>query len=88
MSATPPSDKSNLPVAIGPVVTHEAQNPTSDRLNTSAGFKAQILSGGELRGLKGGLPLLKAAKKTYLTNEYSGENDRRPKPGQIKIKDI
>jgi hypothetical protein len=38
---------------------------------------------GQKRGLKGGAPVLDAARTAYLEAEYSGEADRRPPPGLI-----
>lgn len=47
-----------------------------------AAFAAQVMGqGGQRRGLKGGPPVMDHARGTYLGNEYSGEADRRPKPG-------
>jgi hypothetical protein len=37
---------------------------------------------GQRRGLKGGPPVLDAARSTYLSTEYAGPLDRRPRPGQ------
>jgi hypothetical protein len=35
------------------------------------------------RGLRGGAPVLEAARHAYLEAEYSGENDRRPSSGLV-----
>jgi hypothetical protein len=43
---------------------------------------------GQRRGLKGGPPVLNAARATYLEAEYSGENDRRPPAGILKKTDL
>ena len=40
------------------------------------------------RGLRGGAPVLDAARSAYLGAEYSGENDRRPTSGLILRKAI
>lgn len=48
-----------------------------------AAFAAQLLGQkGSRRGLKGGPPVLGAARTTYLETEYSGRDDRRPPKGQ------
>jgi len=50
-----------------------------------AAFAAQVLGQtGQKRGLKGGAPVLDAARTTYLGREYSGERDRRPSPGRSR----
>ncbi len=48
-----------------------------------AAVEAQILSGGQKRGLKGGPETLERARTTYLGTEYSGAKDRRPPKGRI-----
>ncbi len=47
-----------------------------------------MISGGEKRGLRGGPETLERAKTTYLKSEYSGPNDRRPRPGQVTRTEI
>ena len=42
---------------------------------------------GQRRGLKGGPPVLDAARSTYLGNAYSGAAERRPKPGKASDTD-
>ena len=46
-------------------------------------FEAPMLgqTGGR-KGLRGGPPVLDAARSAYLGNEYSGDKDRRPAPGK------
>ncbi|ESQ80155.1 hypothetical protein [Asticcacaulis sp. YBE204] len=83
------SDKPNLPVPAGPVVDHAI--PRARRANKAyenADYAAQVLGGGEKRGLRGGPETLDRAKSTYLKSEYSGPNDRRPAPGRIKQEKI
>ena len=82
-----------LPIPAGPVVEHEPGGPRSRRGRTTAApidptYEAQLLSGGEKRGLKGGPETLERAKSTYLKSEYSGPNDRRPRPGRVTRTDI
>lgn len=92
------SDKdSSLPVPAGPVIdqtgaqTSERVRPRKSRGATNASdpiFEAQILGGGEKRGLRGGPETLERAKSTYLKSEYSGPNDRRPRPGRVTKTEI
>ena len=52
-------------------------------------FAAQMIGQtGARKGLKGGPPVLDAARGSYLGTEYSGAGDRRPKPGKTKRTDI
>jgi hypothetical protein len=53
-----------------------------------AAIEAQILSGGQRRGLKGGPETLDKARTTYLGTEYSGAKDRRPPKGRITKTDV
>ncbi len=54
-----------------------------------ATFTAQIIGQtGVRRGLKGGPPVLKQARSTYLETEYSGPNDRRPPAGRLRKTEI
>jgi len=54
-----------------------------------AAFEAQLLGqGGQKRGLKGGKEVLVKARGAYLGAEYSGEADRRPRPGLVKKTEI
>jgi len=54
-----------------------------------AAFAAQILGEGvRKRGLKGGRPVIEAARSTYLETEWSGPNDRRLAKGRIARKDV
>jgi hypothetical protein len=69
----------------GPATTAE-QLPPAD---PAAAFAAQMMGQtGQRRGLKGGPPVLNAARATYLEAEYSGENDRRPPAGILKKTDL
>lgn len=52
-------------------------------------FAAQMLGQtGQRRGLKGGPPVLDAARSAYLETKHSGPADRRPKPGRTEDTDI
>lgn len=47
-------------------------------------FSAQLLGqDGQRRGLKGGPPVLDAARSGYLKAQHSGPTDRRPRPGGV-----
>ncbi|WP_296169149.1 hypothetical protein [uncultured Brevundimonas sp.] len=80
-------------VPVEPVVDHEpsparpAPTPPADA--SPAAFAAQLLGqSGQKRGLKGGPPVLGAARNTYLGAEYSGPSERRPLPGRATDTDI
>ncbi len=54
-----------------------------------AAFAAQVMGqSGARKGLKGGPPVLDAARGTYLGAEYSGAKDRRPRPGKTTRTDV
>lgn len=75
------SDSREL-VPSGPVSDHPSAKPAAPLPVPPAAFTAQIIGQkGQRRGLKGGPPVLDAARSTYLGTEYSGGNDRRPAPG-------
>ena len=80
--------RANLPVVIDgpsasppPISPHPADQP-------AAAFAAQILGGGERRGLKGGPQTLYAAKSAYLEAEWRGPMDRRTRTGKITKTEI
>ncbi len=59
------------------------------RAPTDPAYVAQLYGqSGQKRGLRGGAPVLEAARTAYLEAEYSGENDRRPPRGIILRKAI
>ena len=78
-------------VPVGQPVTHDpapAQKP-SQSAAAEAAFAAQMMGqSGQKRGLRGGPPVLDAARATYLGAEYTGEKDRRPPVGKAKKTDI
>jgi hypothetical protein len=88
------SADTKLPVPAGPVIEHEpGYAPRGRKRRTAteaedATYAAQVLSGGEKRGLRGGPETLGRAKSTYLKSEYSGPNDRRPQPGRVTKTEI
>ncbi len=49
----------------------------------AAAFAAQLIGqGGQRTGIRGGPPVMDAARSTYLGAEYSGEKERRPPVGK------
>jgi hypothetical protein len=79
----------NLPVPVGAPYTQARDRAASDRTApgkaapaADAAFSAQLMAGTPRRGLKGGPGALEQARATYLETEYSGPNDRRPRPGK------
>ena len=57
--------------------------------DASAAFAAHVIGQtGQRRGLKGGPPVLDAARSTYLGAAYSGASERRPKPGKASDTDV
>lgn len=84
---------SSLPVPAGPVIDQTGDRVRARKARPSTGgsdptFEAQMLGGGEKRGLRGGPETLERAKSTYLKSEYSGPNDRRPRPGRVTKTEI
>jgi hypothetical protein len=80
----------NLPVPVGQPyqgASDQARTPyqgrTAQRAKAGA-YDAQLLGqDGAKRGLKGGAPVLDAARAAYLDAEFSGEADRRPSAGLL-----
>lgn len=78
-------------VPAGERVDHAASpaKPAVSPLAPPALFAAQVLGQkGQKRGLKGGPPVLDAARSTYLGAEYSGKRDRRPRVGRARQTEI
>ncbi|MDI1327675.1 MAG: hypothetical protein PSV23_12860 [Brevundimonas sp.] len=64
-----------------------APTPASDA--SAAAFAAQMIGQtGQRRGLKGGPPVLDAARSAYLGTEHSGAAERRPRPGKAEDTDV
>ena len=89
----------NLPALSGPLIDksdaigrkgfkRDATKSAKVQPAGTVSYSAQVLSGGEQRGLKGGAETLERAKSTYLKSEYSGKHDRRPKAGLITKTEI
>lgn len=81
-----------MPIPAGPVIDQGSNEPRRKRKAATEAddvtFAAQVLGGGEKRGLRGGPETLDRAKSTYLRSEYSGPNDRRPAPGRVTKTEI
>lgn len=78
----------NLPVVIeaGEETVHEEPQPKPSRFTA---FAAHLYGQkDQKRGLRGGQPVLDAARAAYLETEYSGPDDRRPTTGLLKKTDI
>ena len=61
---------------------HDPARPAAS-LGPEAAFAAQLIGqGGQRSGIRGGPPVMGAARSSYLGNEYSGGKDRRPPLGK------
>ena len=78
-------------VPSGEQADHAASpaKPAVSPLAPPALFAAQVLGQkGQKRGLKGGPPVLDAARSSYLGAEYSGKRDRRPRVGKASQTEV
>jgi hypothetical protein len=76
----------NLPVVID---QPEAATPPPPKQDGYAAFAAHLYGqDGQRRGLRGGQPVLDAARAAYLETEFSGPADRRPPKGVLKKTEI
>ena len=79
-----PDSAQNGPAQDGPA--EPAQRATLIRdvsAAPAAAFAAQLIGqGGQRTGIRGGPPVMDAARSTYLGAEYSGEKERRPPVGK------
>jgi len=67
-----------LPVPIG-----APRRVFTERRADDSGFAAQLLGqDGEKRGLRGGEPVIDAARRLYSKVEWSGPSDRRARKGR------
>ena len=85
------AEASHAVVPAGERVDHAASpaKPAVSPLAPPALFAAQVLGqNGQKRGLKGGPPVLDAARSTYLGAEYSGKRDRRPRVGRARQTEV
>lgn len=77
----------DFPVEPAEPPARPAPTPPADA--GAAVFAAQMIGQtGQRRGLKGGPPVLDAARSAYLGAEHSGAAERRPLPGKAKDTDI
>lgn len=79
-----PTDVEPDPAQDGPA--EPAQRATLIRdvsAAPAAAFAAQLIGqGGQRTGIRGGPPVMDAARSTYLGAEYSGDKERRPPVGK------
>ena len=78
-------------VPVNEQVEHAASpaKPAVSPPSPPALFAAQVIGqAGQKRGLKGGPPVLDAARSTYLGAEYSGKHDRRPRVGKARQTEV
>ena len=86
-------------VPVGEVVDHpEAGDPATSAARTrkarsaatgAAAYAAQLLGqGGQRNGIRGGPPVMDAARASYLGAQYSGEEERRPPSGTTKRTEV
>ena len=75
------------PFEPGPPPARAAARPPLEP-GAAAFLAQQIGQTGQKRGLRGGPPVLDAARAAYLGTEYSGEAERRPPVGKTKQTDI
>ena len=77
----------DFPVEPAEPPARPAPTPPADP--GAAVFAAQMIGQtGQRRGLKGGPPVLDAARSTYLGTEHAGTAERRPRPGKAKDTDV
>lgn len=77
-----------LAPAEAPETVETPAKPAVEADPGAAVFAAQLMGqSGQRRGLKGGPPVLEAARSTYLGAEYSGPAERRPKLGKARDTD-
>ena len=82
-----PDGGTNLPA----VIEGEGPEPHAEPVRPEAfnAFAAHLYGqSGQKRGLRGGKPVLDAARAAYLETEYSGPDDRRPPKGLLKKTEI
>ncbi len=80
----------NLPVLCAPATQHGCRSGgRGAALAADPVFAAQMLGAGSVRrGLRGGPPVLQAARRAYLEAEWSGVADRRLAAGCVTLKQV
>jgi len=64
-------------------------SPAAPPPSADPAFSVQLMGqDGQKRGLRGGAPVLDAARSTYLGREYSGAKERRPSAGKTTKTEI
>lgn len=82
-----PVDVADQPAEPAEPPARPAPTPPGDA--GAAVFAAQMMGqSGQRRGLKGGPPVLGAARSAYLGTEHSGVAERRPLPGKARDTDV
>jgi hypothetical protein len=77
----------DVPAEPAEAPARPAPTPPADA--SPAAFAAQVMGQtGQRRGLKGGPPVLDAARSTYLGTAWSGAAERRPRPGKATDTDV
>jgi hypothetical protein len=84
------AEPAGLPVTTAAPPAADANPPAASAAPAdSAAFNAQVLGQhGQKRGLKGGPPVLNAARAAYLGVEWSGPSDRRKATGKVAKKEL
>ena len=83
------SSRALVPVGEVEDATPATPADTTAPVDPASAFSAQLMGQtGQRNGLKGGPPVMDAARASYLGNEYAGEKDRRPPAGVIKKTDL
>ena len=83
------SSRALVPLEPQPAKTDSPASPAARPAGHDPVFAAQVMGQtGQKRGLKGGPPVLDAARAAYLGREYSGAKERRPAAGKTTKTDI
>lgn len=78
-----------VPVDVPAESAARPARPAAPKPSADPAFSAQLMGqDGQKRGLKGGAPVLDAARSTYLGREYSGAKERRPSAGKTTKTDV
>lgn len=79
----------NLPARIEGQAEEPAAPPPPRPGPAAGAFAAQLLGQeGQRRGLRGGEPVLNAARTAYVSAEWSGKGDRRTRKGRVARTEI